>query len=272
MFVPVHAEDSACTEELTICRENWKQATEQPELLAQLVQKEVQEGWVFSVPDLDAARARWGNRVAIGKCNIIGGDELGGQWRKPRLIVDTTVSGTNPSVTIPEKYSLPGVQDVINATPLRGSGTELAGFSLDIRAAHKTVRIHPDEQGLLGFQADNQLWFYRVAPFGGSFSAHWFQRISAFLVRMFHLLLWVQHALWAYVDDFFLVQPSQCDRARGKSPPVLLCCVRSTDQFRQASARKHGPMDWMAVQSAGTGFFRPSRKAAQAPCIMRASS
>ena len=224
VFVPVQAAESACTEELTICQQNWKQATEQPELLAQLVQKEVQEGWVFSVPDLDTARARWGNRVAIGKCNIIGGNELGGQWRKPRLIVDTTVSGTNPSVTIPEKYSLPGVQDVINATPLRGSGTELAGFSLDIRAAHKTVRIHPDDQGLLGFQADNQLWFYRVAPFGGSFSAHWFQRISAFMVRTFHLLLWVQHALWAYVDDFFLVQPSSVIEL-GASLLLCFCAV-----------------------------------------------
>ncbi|CAE7705984.1 unnamed protein product, partial [Symbiodinium microadriaticum] len=120
VFVPVHAEDSACTEELTICRENWKQATEQPELLAQLVQKEVQEGWVFS--------------------------------------------------------------------------------------------------------ADNQLWFYRVAPFGGSFSAHWFQRISAFMMRMFHLLLWVQHALWAYVDDFFLVQPSSVIEL-GASLLLCFCAV-----------------------------------------------
>ncbi|CAE7485565.1 unnamed protein product, partial [Symbiodinium necroappetens] len=59
VFVPVQAEESVCTEELIICQENWKQATEQPELLAQLVQKEVQEGWVFSVPDLETARARW---------------------------------------------------------------------------------------------------------------------------------------------------------------------------------------------------------------------
>ena len=91
-------------------------------------------------------------------------------------------------------------------------------------AAHKTVRIHPDEQGLLGFQADNQLWFYRVAPFGGSFSAHWFQRISAFMVRMFHLLLWVQHALWAYVDDFFLVQPSSVIEL-GASLLLCFCAV-----------------------------------------------
>ena len=96
----------------------------------------------------------------------------------------------------------------MNSLPLRGSTSELAGFSLDIRAAHKTVRIKPEEQGLLGFEAAGQLWFYRVAPFGGSFSALWFQRVSAFLIRTFHILLWVQHALWGYVDDIFMVQAS----------------------------------------------------------------
>ena len=83
--------------------------------MAKLVQQEVQEGWVFEVPDIQTARERWGSRLAVGKCSIVGGDQPDGQWRKPRLIVDTTVSGTNPSVTIPEKYSLPGVQDVLNA-------------------------------------------------------------------------------------------------------------------------------------------------------------
>ena len=50
----------------------------------------------------------------------------------------------------------------------------------------------------------------RVAPFGGSFSALWFQPVSAFLIRTFHILLWVQHALWGYVDvdDIFMVQAS----------------------------------------------------------------
>ena len=76
----------------------------------------------------------------------------------------------------------------MNSLPLRGSTSELAGFSMDIRAAHKTVRVKPEEQGLLGFEAAGNLWFYRVAPFGGSFGALWFQRVSAFLVRLCHLL------------------------------------------------------------------------------------
>ena len=55
-----------------MCEGNWQQATSQPELLAELVAKEAREGWIFSVPDMAAARERWGERVAIGKCNIVG--------------------------------------------------------------------------------------------------------------------------------------------------------------------------------------------------------
>ena len=50
---------------------------------------------------------------------------------------------------------------------------ELGGFSLDISAAHKTVRIIAAEQGLLGIEAHGRYFFYVVAPFGGNFSALW---------------------------------------------------------------------------------------------------
>ena len=184
VFIPVQQEKQDLVEELHICKGNWKEATDQPDLLAELVEKEAKEGWIFSLPDLAAARERWGDRVAIGKCNIVGGegsDVNGVPSRKPRLIVDTTVSGTNTSVVIPEKYSLPGLQDVMNSLPLRGSTSELAGFSMDIRAAHKTVRVKPEEQGLLGFEAAGSLWFYRVAPFGGVLALCGFRGCRPFL-------------------------------------------------------------------------------------------
>ena len=201
---------------------------------------------------MDPLTPRFGSRpdrVAIGKCNIVGGEgsEANGvPSRKPRLIVDTTattVSGTNTSVVIPEKYSLPGLQDVMNSLLLRGSTSELAGFSMDIRAAHKTVRVKPEEQGLQGFEAAGNLWFYRVAPFGGSFSTLWFQRVSAFLVRLCHLLLWVQHALLAYVDDIFMVQAMFGDFALRFNAPCTLCNLRDTNILDQTSIRKLGPLD-----------------------------
>ena len=110
VFIPVQQDRQRSGEELHVCEGNWQQATAQPELPAELVAKEAREGWIFSVPDMASARERWGDRVAIGKCNIVGGELSDDPGRKPRLIVDATVSGTNPSVVIPEKYSLPGLR------------------------------------------------------------------------------------------------------------------------------------------------------------------
>ena len=48
VFIPVQQERQELVEELHICNGNWKQATEQPALLAELVAKEAKEGWIFS--------------------------------------------------------------------------------------------------------------------------------------------------------------------------------------------------------------------------------
>ncbi|CAE7805767.1 unnamed protein product [Symbiodinium sp. CCMP2592] len=52
VFIPVQHDRQELVENLHICAGNWKQAEEQPELLAELVQKEESEGWIFSMPDL----------------------------------------------------------------------------------------------------------------------------------------------------------------------------------------------------------------------------
>ena len=44
---------------------------------------------------------------------------------------------------------------------------------------------------------------YRVCHFGGRFSAYWWQRLAAVLLRLAHALLdWAPHRAWLYVDDF----------------------------------------------------------------------
>ncbi|CAE7365513.1 unnamed protein product, partial [Symbiodinium sp. CCMP2456] len=99
--------------------------------------------------------------------------------------------------------TLPGLQHVRHCFPFRLHNGALGGFSLDIEAAHKTVRIREKDRGLLGVQHDGTLryLFYRVCPFGAVFSAHWFQRVNAFLIRMLHPFLYVRHALYMYSDD-----------------------------------------------------------------------
>ena len=97
--------------------------------------------------------------------------------------MDPSVSGVNAAVRIPERFTLPTLDDIRQACPIRGSSEEIEGMTLDVSAAHKTIRVRDSEQGLLGFEVSGKYYFYKVAPFGGSFSAHWWQRLAAFFVR-----------------------------------------------------------------------------------------
>ena len=178
-----------------ICSGNWPGATANPDLLMELLQAELDAGYVIEMPSLEAARARW-PRVAIGKANVIVAEH-----RNPRLIIDPSVSGVNGAALIPERYMLPGFGDIRLAFPVRGCTDEIGGFSLDISAAHKTVRIVAEEQGLLGIEAHGRFFFYVVAPFGGNFSALWWQRVAGFLIRTSHRLVFCSHILLMYVDD-----------------------------------------------------------------------
>ena len=51
------------------------------------------------------------------------------------------------------------------------------------------------------FSMEGHLWHYSVCHFGASFSAYWWGRTVALLVRILHQLIWSSHAAWNYVDD-----------------------------------------------------------------------
>ena len=89
----------------------------------------------------------------------------------------------------------------------------VAAFSLDVKAAHKSIRVLPSERGLLGIRVGNKLHFYKVCPFGASFSAYWFGRLGAFLVRVMHFI-YVPHFLALYVDDLLGSKTRQLQRCR----------------------------------------------------------
>ena len=73
---------------------------------------------------------------------------------------------------------------------------------MDFKAAHKQVKVKPEDRGLLLFSHKDKLYHYRVCRFGARFSAYWWQRVGAFLLRQIHHLLTVMpHKAWLYVDD-----------------------------------------------------------------------
>ena len=189
-------------EELSICVTNWRGAENDPLLLESLLAREIQAGWLTEVP-LTQARATWPN-VAVGKMNIVHSAN-----RKTRLVIDSSICGTNSSCYIPERYSLPSLTSVMHSFPLRNSNATLAGCSLDIKAAHKTIRVRRSEQGLLGVHMAEKHFFYNVCPFGATFSAYWFARLGGFILRTLRILVYISHFMALYVDDLLGMQDAQ---------------------------------------------------------------
>ena len=169
---------------LSVHLANWQSAEVEPDATRRLVQEELDHGWVFEFKGTieDAKKAY--PHVAVGRLGVA----FSGT-RPPRLVVDSSVCGVNNRCIIPGRTTLPTAKDVIRCYPLCNSCHELAGFSLDIKSAHKRICVKDLEHGLLGFTLDSKLFFYRVCPFGATFSAFWWQRLGGWILRFFHQLI-----------------------------------------------------------------------------------
>ena len=191
--------------ELAVCFGNWKGAEDSLALLQSLVQEKMDKGYLEEVASLAHAQQRWGDRVAVGRMNVVQAP-----GKAPCLIVDSSVCGTNGACYVPESYQLPLLESIRFSSPMRECSSVIGGFSLDIRAAHKTVRVRERDRGLLGAGLQDgdsyRFFFYKVCPLGATFSSRWFQRVSGFLVRFLHVLIWVRRMLMMYSDDLLMAQ------------------------------------------------------------------
>ena len=122
MFSPRRKDSTPSDGELLLCFGNWTGAEADPVLLCELLQKEVDAGWLEAIP-LHEAQARWGSRVAVGRLNIVIAP-----GKKPRLVVDSSVCGTNSCCQVPESYALPGLQHVRFSFPFRTAQRSFGRF------------------------------------------------------------------------------------------------------------------------------------------------
>ena len=121
--------------------------------------------------------------------------------KEPRLVLDSTVCQVNTRCYLPERLSLPMASDLALAT----QAGDTLGASIDFNPAHKQIQVRPDEHGLLLFAFQGRLYHYRVCHFGGRFSAYWWQRTAAFLLRQVHgLLAWQPRKAFLFVDDLLI--------------------------------------------------------------------
>ena len=193
IWTPLH--EPAKEQFLENCEGNWMSADLDPCVTSRLIQEDVDAGFVAEFKgDAVAAKKHWPKGIAIGKLGV-----AYAEGRDPRLVLDSTAPGVNPSCTIKEKTFLPSLQDLRDASTWTD---DCVGLTLDVSKAHKRVKVRPDEQGLLLFEHDGKLFHYQVCHFGATFSAYWWARLSACIHRVLHKLLWVPHFGFIYVDDW----------------------------------------------------------------------
>ena len=200
------------------CQGNWTQAQSNPQLLAELLRKEMESGWVEQFHgNEDAASARWPQGTAIGKLNIVTAD-----GKEPRLVLDSTICNANTLCNVPERVSWPTALDVQRTFQHRDAFGAFIGLSLDFKAAHKSVKVSAAEHGCLLFKVEQRLYHYVVCHFGAKFSAYWWQRVGSQIMRIFHALLSTRsHKAWLYVDDLL----AMLARSSWEDQVVLITCL-----------------------------------------------
>ena len=220
---------------LSVHHTNWQSAEDDPEAVQELIQKEIDSGWVVPFDGtIEDAQSAFPDGLAIGKLGLAISDS-----RPPRLVLDSTVCGVNPQSKIPEKSSLPTAKDVIRSYPLRNSNRQLSGVSFDVKSAHKQMAVHPKHRGLLCFQFQGRICYYKVCPFGAVVRAHFWSRLGGAFQRLFHRICYLPHASFLYVDDLLMFQETQII---GLSAAVIaILCMLTRLPISWKSARSDPP-------------------------------
>eukprot|EP00435_Cladocopium_sp_Y103_P011247 s1980_g2.t3 len=221
-------------EPLLVHHTNWQGAEEEPGLTQSLIDDEISNGWVQEVAGgLDEARSRW-RHIAVGKLNVVKVPN-----KSPRLILDSSCCAVNQNCFLPECMVLPCVDDVRRSMSSSHDIGEFSALALDIHAAHKQVRLDPKEQGLVLFQFNNRTYHYKVAHFGGRFSAWWWQRLAAMLMRLLHKFLHSPHRGWIYVDDLLLLLRRTIFNKQATLAILFLLLINAPISWRKAQIGDH---------------------------------
>ena len=156
--------------------------------------------------------------------------------KDPRLVLDSTICQVNPNCSLPEAVQLPTVSDVCFSFQPSDPHSMWIGASLDFKAAHKQVKVRPKDQGLLLFEFQSKLYGYVVCHFGARFSAYWWQRLGALLLRIARSRLASQpHKAWLYVDDLLAALLRSSGDLQLGLLVTLFVCLKSPISWKKAA-------------------------------------
>ena len=208
------------------CFENWASAESNEDQVEALLENEVQQGWVekWAGSWADAVE-RWGERAVCGKLALVQVD-----GRDDRLIGDSSAPGASPNARFPERVRNPKVVDVEKGIAScrekeLEDGEGWCAVTIDVSAAHKRLKMQEKDAGAAFFSCKGRLYRYLVAHFGAAWSAWWWARTAAMLVRLIHRFLGCAHITFVYVDDFLILLRKKQAWETACLLAVLLTCL-----------------------------------------------
>ena len=114
-------------EPLLQCCDSWKSAQDHPDIVDQLVEEELQAGFIELVPGgLEELQASY-SRTAVGKLGVVLAE-----GRSPRLVVDSSISNVTTNTIIPNHLMLPRISDVLACAPLQMAQQQMTQLTLDV--------------------------------------------------------------------------------------------------------------------------------------------
>ncbi len=214
---PLRDADQVADQPLSMQTGQWSGADENPQIVSDLLQEEVESGWIEEITRGEDALRKQFPQVAIGKLNLVIAP-----GRSPRLVVDSPVSGVTANTCIPNRISLPRISDVISAAPESPTSEACVQLTLDVAKAHRRIKIHPDDGGLSCFHFQKRLFRSVTLNFGARASGYYWGRVAGMLMRTLHRVVHVRHSMFIYVDDILATLDSRSSPIYA-SMIVLMC-------------------------------------------------
>ena len=183
-------------EPLLLWQDSWKSALDHQAIVEELVQEELDAGFIALVPGGTAELQKQYSRTAVGKLGVVIAE-----GRSPRLVVDSSVSNVTANTVIPNHMTLPRISDVMDCAPANMAKQQMIQLTLDVSKAHRRILISSQDGGMLCFHANGRLYRCITLNFGARASGWYWGRVAGLMVRTSHALLSHGHALWQYVDD-----------------------------------------------------------------------
>ena len=94
------------------------------------------------------------------------------------------INGPTANVAQQEKAFNPERNPVELAVVNDHSSEEYVGLTADVASAPNSVKILPEEQGLMLFEIQQRFFDYSFCYSGGRWGAYWWPRAGAFLARV----------------------------------------------------------------------------------------